>query len=146
MRLYEEGYKLKDNELLLKIEKKQSVYQNGTYVKCDVGFLTKLTKVGRLPSAFASWGNPYSCNTKNPVKPLPIYVVEETHKKGWKLLGWRFGQSQNWATLLHPDGYTVEIYLQQFLEIIKHKTLVNGEIMGEFLWDDHRLLAKDKPK
>ena len=140
MRLYEEGYKLKDNELLLKIKKRESVYQNGTYVKCDVGFLTKLTKAGRLPSAFVSWGN------YPPDPPLPIYVVEETHRKGWKLLGWRFGQSQNWATLLHPDGYTVEIYLQQFLEIIKHKTLGNGEIMGKFLWDDHRLLAKDKPK
>jgi len=142
MRLYEEGYKLKDNELLLKIKKRESVYQNGTYVKCDVGFLTKFTKAGRMPSAFASWGN----NVYKNEAPLPIYVVEETHKKGWKLLGWRFGQSQNWATLIHPEGYTVEIYLNQFLEIIKHKTLVNGEIMGEFLWDDHRLMAKDKPK
>jgi len=73
---------------------------------------------------------------------LPTYVFKETTREGWKLISWRFGQSQNWAILLHPERFTVEIYLNQFLEIMQNNTIINGEIIGKFYWKDHTLISK----
>ena len=128
MKDYIEGYKLKDNELLLKINNENPIPK---------GFLTKLTKKGEIPISFLEWGNTYK-----PKVNLEIKIVEEIFKPGWKLYQWRFGMSQNWASMMHPDGYTVEIYLKQFLEIIKTHTIINGELIGEFKWDDHKLIKK----
>jgi len=43
--------------------------------------------------------------------------------------------SQNWATLVHPNGFTVEIYLDQVLEIVKGGVIESGEIVGKWKWE-----------
>lgn len=50
--------------------------------------------------------------------------------------------SQNWASLIHPNGYTIEIYLSQFLEIVQGFTIKKGVIIGEFKWEDNKLISK----
>lgn len=123
---YEEGYKLAENEYLLK-------------VRGETGFMTKFNKNGSMPVAFDTWEqNKWNPNVKNP--KLPIYIVGEIPREGWKIVNWRFGMSQNWATMMHPLGYTVEIYLQDLLEIINNSTVINGELMGEYMWKDHKLV------
>lgn len=131
MKLYEEGTKLGENQYLLKI-KPSDKYTSET------GFLTKFNKDGSIPKAFKEWrGSRYTVKEE-----LPIYIFEETFRKGWKLDKWRFGMSQNWATVIHPEGFTVEIYLQDFLNIAKNNTIKKGEIIGEFKWEANKLIKK----
>lgn len=130
MELYQEGAKLEENQYLLKIR------PNGDRSK--TGFLTKFNKDGSIPKAFKDWKYWYDPNKD----PLPIYLFEETFRKGWKLQAWRFGMSQNWATVIHPEGFTVEIYLQDFLQIVQNNTIKNGEIIGEFKWEANKLIKK----
>lgn len=125
------GQPLGENEYLLKIREDKAWSNHKT------GFLTKLTQKGEIPSSFESWGTSYPNFEK-----LPIFVFEEKFRKGWKLCSWRFGQSQNWASLITPEGFTLEIYLNQFLKIIQENTLVNGEIQGEFMWKKNELIKK----
>jgi hypothetical protein len=129
--LYEPGYKLKENEYLLKIRKDEE--DEDDYV--PAGFLAKLNKDGSLQKSFVEWGGSYMRPSE-----LPIYVFEEKFRNGWKLHDWRFGQSQNWATLVHPEGFTVEIYLKQFLDIVKTHEIVRGEIVGSFMWEKNKLI------
>lgn len=129
MRTYKEGYILKDDEYLLKIRKNK--------FGPDTGFLTKFNKNGSIPSAFESWGVHYTEK-----ESLPIYVVTETFQSGWQIYDWRFGQSQNWAIMIHPDEYTVEIHLDNLLEIIQSNNIAAGEIIGEFKWEKHKLIKK----
>ena len=124
--------KLQENEYLLKIRPK-----NDSRDSHDTGFLAKYNKDGSIPKNFKEWGNRY--HVKN---DYPITLHVETYKKGWKVIQWRFGMSQNWATMLHPDGFTVEIYLQNLLEIMKKNTIKKGELVGEFKWEDHKLIKK----
>jgi len=93
--LYEEGYKLADNEYMLK-------------VNCGTGFITKFNQNGSMPKAFDTWGEGWKSEVK-----LTTYLFEETYRKGWKINDWRFGMSQNWAEVMHPEGFTLEIYLDQ---------------------------------
>ena len=125
---YSEGYVLEKDEYLLKIR------YNGLNI-ANTGFLSKFTQKGQFPKAFDEWGTSYYNKEK-----LPTYIHRETFKSGWKLLSWRFGQSQNCAKIVHPDGFTLEIYLQQFLEIMQKNTVINGEIQGEFKWEDNKLI------
>lgn len=136
-RLYEAGYQLKDNEYLLKIRPADR------WNPYPTGFLSKLTQKGELPKSFLDWGKERCWKNGNLVieNDPEIFVVEENFRSSWKLIKWRFGQSQNWATMLHPDGYTVEIYLQQFLEILQNNTVINSEIQGEFKWQDKKLIT-----
>jgi hypothetical protein len=136
MRLYTEGYKLQENEYLLKIR------LSGTKSIPDAGFLTKLTQKGALPKSFIEWGNTWDY-LKSIRTPMPeIQIHTEHFRQGWKLFGWRFGKSQNWASIITPEGWTIEVYLSHFLEIIKTHTVVNGELQGEFRWEDNRLIQK----
>jgi len=126
MQKYEAGYQLKENEYLFK-------NRSGT------GFLAKLNKNGTIPKNFDNWNIGYGTN----ITKLPIYVFEETYRSGWKLSSWRFGESQNWAKVICPEGFSLEIYLQQFLSIVQNNTIVNGEIIGEFMWKENKLIKKD---
>ena len=131
MKKYTEGYELKENEYLLKIRKGRECYD---MVEPDTGFMTKLNKDGSIPAAFKKWGHWGD-------KPeLPTLVIEETFRSGWKLDDWRFGMSLNWASLIHPEGFTVEVYLSEFLDIVKENTIVNGEIKGKFKWEYSKLV------
>lgn len=117
------GIPLAENEFLFK-------------EKDGVGFLTKLTQKGQLPKAFDEWrvyGWP-------PSEKLPIHVHTEVAQAGWKLVRWRIGKSQEWATMRHPEGFTVEIYLTNFLEIALNNVVDNGVILGNFKWRDHKLV------
>ena len=96
------------------------------------GFLSKLTQKGELPKSFLGWGE----------ADATIYVFHETYRTGWKLLSWRFGKSQNWARVQHPEGFVLEIYLNNFLEVVKESTLDQGVILGEYKWESNRLLKK----
>lgn len=128
---------LKENEYLLKIRQKDRKSPNH-----KTGFLTKYNKNGSIPVAFDEWGiYKYSSNPNDKI-PLPIQLHIETHKSGWEIINWRFGMSQNWATMLHPDGFTVEIYLQDLLELLKTNVLDNGVLVGEFKWENHKLIKK----
>ena len=98
-----------------------------------------MTQKGKLPVAFDDWNDGYRYSS-TPYEKLPIYVFKEVPRSGWKLVNWRFGQSQNWASVSHPEGFTIEIYLQQFLEIIEKNVITNGVIAGEFYWKDNRLV------
>lgn len=127
LRNYTQGETLAENEYLFKLRND------------NTGFLTKLTKKGELPKAFEEWGGMrYGENGKS----LPIYVFEETAMSGWKIVKWRFGQSQNWATMRHPEGFTVEIYLQQLLELIQTHTVDAGVLIGKFYWKDNKLIKE----
>jgi hypothetical protein len=142
VREYKEGDILKENEYLLKL-RQDEVYHSDKHAwslaNHKTGFLTKLTKKGELPVAFRNWGGKrYGESGVN----HPIYVFEETYTRGWKIMSWRFGQSQNWATVLHPEGFTVEIYLQQLLEVIKENTVDEGVLMGKFKWEDYKLIKQ----
>lgn len=133
IRDYKLGEKIEENEYLLKIRKSDN--RKGVEFP-PTGFLTKLTQKGQLPKAFEDWGKTYSDPTP------PTYVFKESFNSGWKIMSWRFGQSQNWATMRHPHGFTVEIYLQQLLEIIQENTINAGVLTGEYKWKDHKLIKR----
>lgn len=119
------GQKLGEDDYLLKINNHK------------VGFLAKLTQKGQLPKAFDEWTTNYLQKTK-----LPVYFHSEDYAYGWELVQWRFGQSQNWAVMKHPKGFMVEIYLQQFLELLKNDTLHKGVLQGEYKWRANKLIKK----
>lgn len=133
-RLYT-GEPLEDDEWLLKLAP-----------DVKTGFLTKLTQKGQLPKAFDEWREGYMygyingvySHTKTP--KLPVYIHKEKPSEGWTLERWRIGKSQEWATMIHPEGFTVEIYLTNFLELVKENTIINGIIQGKFKWENHKLV------
>lgn len=127
MKEYIKGYKLEEDEYLLKIREKDKV-----------GFLTKLTQKGEIPKAFADWE--FHTYYGQSTEPFPVYIFKEEFREGWKLDKWRFGMSQNWARVIHPEGFSVEIYLSDFLDIVKTSTVVNGEILGKFKWRENKLI------
>lgn len=128
--LYIDNYQLKDNEYLLKIDESDKM-----------GFLTKLTQKGLIPKAFDEWRYDFIYLRKDKNKPkFPIYIHEEVPTNGWKLIKWRIGKSQEWATVMHPEGFMIEIYLTNFLEIVKNNTIINGVIQGQFIWKENKLV------
>ena len=122
-REYVPGYKLQEDEYLLKVKTSGDI---------KTGFLTKLTQKGELPKSFTNWGEDYRWG--NVPTPLTAYVHTETFRSGWSLDHWRIGKSQEWAVMNHPDGYRVEIYLSSFLDLVQSCTIINGELQGEFKW------------
>lgn len=143
VRDYIPGEPLAENEYMLKIrddKKHRWDAETKTYTDLEyykTGFLSKLTKKGELPKAFEDWGKTYTDRT-----PLPTYVFQESARSGWKIVSWRFGQSQNWATVRHPEGFNVEIYLQQLLEVIQENTIDAGVLIGKFYWKDNKLFKE----
>jgi len=133
MKDYTEEYMLKENEYLLKIDVDNIVND------VPIGFMTRYNQNGTIPVAFKEWGHHYY--TKG-TTPLKVYVFEEVFNSGWKVLGWRWGTSQNWAVLEHPLHFGVEIYLLDFLSILKNTTIINGEIIGEYKWEARKLIKK----
>lgn len=138
MRLYEKGDVLKDNEYLLKIRGNRSENEIPT------GFLTKFNKDGSIPKAFDSWGTYSYSRVQNEM--LFTYIFEETYRSGWKLFSYRFGKSQNWAEMIHPEGFIVEIYLTDLLDLIHENLIVNGELSGRFKWEGNKLIKDPNEK
>ena len=132
---YNEGYLLQDDEYLFK-RRGFSYYGD----ELDSGFLTKFNQNGTIPKAFIGWGKFYKDGQV--VDNDQIFVFTEVFAPGWKLNNWRIGKSQEWASMIHPGGFTVEIYLDSFLELVKENTIINGELQGEFKWKDKKLIKK----
>ena len=132
MKAYVDGYELKDDEYMLKVRKNDKV-----------GFLVKYNKDGSIPKAFRQWTDRYDYSKRECVEcDLQITVHTEVFKSGWKIESWRFGKSQNWAKVIHPNGFKIEVYLSQLLEVIKNGDVVKGELQGEYKWEDHKLICK----
>ena len=131
---YTPGYKLKENEFMLKVRGKISKTSPPT------GFMTKYNQNGSMPKAFEEWGVYRYSST--PQTPLDIWVMEETFRSGWKLNDWRIGKSQEWAEVIHPEGFIVEIYLTDFLTHVKTGEIKNGELIGKFKWQDRKLIKE----
>ena len=127
--------KLKDNEYLLK---KRFTEDHAEY---PTGFLSKYTQKGEVPKSFDEWGLIYYI-PKEKQEKLPIILHTEDFMYGWKLLRWRFGQSQNWAVMIHPKGFLLEIYLKNFLEICKETVISYGVLEGEYKWEANNLIKK----
>jgi hypothetical protein len=123
-------YNLKEDEWLLKVRRKEG--------KPAVGFLTKLNRDGSIPKAFTNWER----NVSNTQENLPIVVHLEEFTSGWCISDWRYGESRNWAVMLHPDGFTLEIHLEEFLKLLHEITVINGELVGEFKWDKTKLIKQ----
>jgi hypothetical protein len=139
-----EKTELKEDEWLLKI-RNEGIYnyvdKTWTETGDKTGFLSKLTKKGELPVKFLGWGvSHWSLPQK--AHELPIYVFKEYPRTGWKLIGWRFGQSQNWATVRHPEGFMIEIYLDNFLDVVKESTIDQGVILGKYKWENNKLIKE----
>jgi len=109
MKEYKEGDPLSDDEYLLKL--------NGR-----TGFLSKHTKPGAIPTSLSNW-----CSTD-----LPIYVIEETFREGWKIRSSRHGKSQSWIVLLHPCDFTVEIKVSDMVSILKTAHMDRGELFSKW--------------
>ncbi len=99
-----------------------------------IGFLTKLNKDGSIPVAFQEWRS-------RGLVTEPKVVTEE-FAYGWKLLGYRRGASVDWAVLIHPRGFTVEVKLAGFIELIKTVETDCGVLIGAFKWSKDGLIEK----
>lgn len=121
---------LKDDEYLLKINVDN--YQEPGF---PVGFLTKLTQQNKLPLNFVKWPEFYGRETE-----LPIYVFKEIFSSNWRIMGTHIGKSQEWVRMKHPYGFILEIYLSNLIELMKTETFINGELIGQFKWQDHKLV------
>ena len=138
---YDETYgELLEDQWLLKL-RSDSEWDGKKWIPdaFKTGFLSKLTKKGELPKSFTDWGGDrYGATGKD----LPIYVFQESYRTGWKLISWRFGKSQNWARMRHPEGFVVEIYLSNFLDVVKETSMDQGMILGEYKWEDNKLVKR----
>jgi len=130
MEVYQEGRKLKENEYLLKVRNHQD--------DVPTGFMTKFNKDGSMPVAFKDWGKSYY-----DTQETTTYFFEEKYLSGWKIYSYRIGKSQSWATMEHPLGFTVEIYLEDFWDIITTHNIDNCEIDGVFKWEGKKLIEKE---
>jgi hypothetical protein len=138
---YHEAYgKLLEDQWLLKLrdddEWDGNKWVKGAYM---TGFLSKLSQKGEIPKSFLDWGGTRYGESG---KDLPINVFQESYRTGWKLISWRFGKSQNWARVRHPEGFVVEIYLSNFLDVVKECTMDQGVILGEYKWEKNKLIKK----
>ena len=125
--LYVVGSPLLDDEFLLKFNK-------GSERIPGKGFMTKLNQTGTIPKPFLDW---------NKNGDLEIFVIKEEYRTGWKIEGFRRGQSTDWVELVHPFGFTVEIYCdREFENQLKTLDISQGNIIGEFKWNNRRLLKK----
>jgi hypothetical protein len=129
---YINGDKLEENQYLLKIRPVLP------FRKCqlETGFLVKFNKDGSVPAAFKSWGDV-------PTRILPIFIFEEDFRSGWEIVDYRSGSSQNWAIMKHPEGFTLEIKLSEFFDILKTNKVNNGVLEGEFKWFNTSLIKKN---
>ena len=110
------------------------------------GFLSKLTQKGALPVKFEDWNSTQSYNQEtrkwDVAKNTTVYVWQETYRSGWALKRWRIGKSQEWAVMQHPEGFLLEIYLSNFLEVSLKDTVDFGVLRGEYKWEDNKLIRK----
>jgi len=126
-----DGGPLAENEFLLKVFTfKRARIDNEDFLRS--GFLTKLTQKGDVPVKFKEW--------KKYFDPIPITIHTEIPRSGWKIIGFRGGESQNWAVVLHPLGFTVEIYMKHLIDLLQEVTAIDGFIQAELTWEYAKLI------
>ena len=139
LREYPEGYQLKGDEHLLKLKEGREWIGKGLdFEDVIVGYLTRFNQNGTIPKNFIDWNRNYSRDSSE----NKVYIFEETYREGWRIRGYRTGMSQSWVKVLSPEGFIVEIYLSQFLELIRTTSLQSGLIIGEFKWEKNELIQK----
>lgn len=130
------GIMLEENQFLLKTRQRENE---------TIGFLTKLNKDGSIPVAFWDWPNLFG-QIEKAKDDFTIYT--EVNRRGWRVVGFRFGESQNWVKVKHPDGFILEIYANKrylpeggksFMQILETDTIVNGELENSYRWEDNLL-------
>lgn len=124
---------LENNRLLKEDEYLLKVYTESNPPK---GFLTKLNQDGSIPVNFQKWTGRYSG------EQLPYEIVKENFFEGWRIHEARYGESQNWAVLIHPEGFTVEIHMNKFIELLKTITCSDGVLEGKFKWAKNKLIPQ----
>lgn len=129
------GQTLEENQWMLKLSEADKCKRGAV-----LGFLTKKTQKGTMPKAFDEWcNNPWYVQKYGKPK---IYLHEETFREGWKVDSARIGKSQNWMVIITPENFRIEIYLRNFEDLLQKCTIKNGEIEGEFMWRDNKLIKK----
>ena len=116
---------LGENEYLLKI------YPATGNSKAK-GFLTQLNQDKSIPVNFLKWHS-----------DIPYEIVTEDFRSRWSIDSARFGESQIWIVMIHPDGYTVEVRLGKFIELLKKNHLINGVLRGVFKYNKGNLIGKE---
>lgn len=134
MKEFKEGYVLQENEYLARFGANKVPEKED---ETDYSFLTKYTLKGEIPKAFLSWRNQWNAH-----KVVKIFIHTEEFKSGWKFLRGRFGESQNWAVLVHPNNFLIEVYLDDFFELLETTTMINCELQGKFKWHDKKLIKE----
>ncbi|WIC41344.1 hypothetical protein MA9V1_080 [Chryseobacterium phage MA9V-1] len=151
MRKYEEGMILGEHEYLLKVN---NVFLDYPGFCAKSGFLTKLNAGNKKPpKKFLDWGHVYdytindygySYSRKHLYSPEIFVVDQSKFRRGWALLGFRSGESQDWVKILHPDGYVLEVHAKHFYEdILPRVTIDLCTIMAEMRWADGKLELND---
>jgi len=111
---------LKPNEFLLKIG-------------YNTGFLTKLNKNNTIPLPFKNW-----------FIDDPIYLHVEDYSNQWKIHSFRTGKSVSWAILIHPLGFTIEIHLEKFFDLITEQSvnIIDGRLDAYLKYENKRLVLQ----
>ena len=143
MTTYIPGQELAEDEYLLKLRYEYGYsYGNNKYFRNGTitGFLSKLTQKGELPVKFRKWKPIYEDHKEGDIDYRNIYVFKEFPRSGWSYVNYRHGESQSWIVMRHPEGFNVEIYLSNFLDLIKNSQIVNGQLEGQYYWKNHKLI------
>ena len=111
-------YKLKEDEMLLKVRKD------------NFGFLTGLNKDGSVPKAFESWKNGWYHNATE----IETQIIKEYPREGWEIIDWRGGTSQTWVIVKHPVGFFLEIRMDNFMNDVLPFVAEGKKITGKWKW------------
>lgn len=146
MRKYNGETELKENEYLLKIrnEPEWTTWSGAIVEASQTGFLTKLRKADKkLPKKFEEWGHRYNYESKSHEDVTPdTWIVEQNLQKGWKIDAYRRGTSADWTVVLHPEGYTLEIKTQNFMDLVSKVTITKGLVKEALRWVNGELKLK----
>jgi len=112
-------YKLKEDEMLLKIRTSD-----------NYAFLTGLNKDGSVPKAFEDWHDGYYSHAT----PIETQIVKEYPREGWEIIGWRSGKSQTWVVVKHPNGFLLEIRMENFMNQVLPFVSEGKKITGKWKW------------
>lgn len=120
---------LEDDEWLLKVYEHKAPI--GDY---NLGFLSKLKKTGELPIAFEMWKPDYRETIED------FFLIKEKFRPGWEITTYRTGKSQDWVVVTSPEKIRLEIYMDNFFELMLSNSIVNGELIGDFKWHSKTLI------
>jgi hypothetical protein len=132
---YKPGDPLSKDQYIIKFEDTRDS------LAAPMAFMKKLNKDKSIGVAFTNWGlTRFSKDNYDP----NIYVFIESFRSGWEFVGYRVGESQSWVTVKHPLGFKIEIYLSNFMQLMKTNNIYNGALDGSFKWELNKLIKDDE--